>query len=74
MARFLLNVKSLGYKERPDYQALRDILAEGRPKAGRDGPLDLSRPREEEERRPPPNCVSTAPPLHKHSALEETVL
>ncbi|XP_061084571.1 serine/threonine-protein kinase VRK1-like [Conger conger] len=55
VARFLLKVKSLGYKEEPDYQALRDILAEGRPKTGRtEAPLDLSRPKEVEERRPPP--------------------
>ncbi|KAJ8402699.1 hypothetical protein AAFF_G00363710 [Aldrovandia affinis] len=49
VARFLLYTKSLGYKERPDYQKLRDILAEGRSKAARrEGPLDLSRPMEEE--------------------------
>ncbi|KAJ8360106.1 hypothetical protein SKAU_G00166310 [Synaphobranchus kaupii] len=57
VARFLLYVKSLGYKERPDYQVLHDILAKGRPKtAQKEGPLDFSRPREEEERRPTPNC------------------
>ncbi|KAJ8248036.1 hypothetical protein GJAV_G00237480 [Gymnothorax javanicus] len=64
VARFLLHVRTLGYNEKPDYQALRSILEEGRPKSGRrEGPLDFSRPTEErEERRPPPNCVSKMEP------------
>ncbi|XP_016127832.1 serine/threonine-protein kinase VRK2-like isoform X2 [Sinocyclocheilus grahami] len=41
IARYLSNVKNLGYNEKPDYQALRKILSV----AGPQGPLDLSRPR-----------------------------
>lgn len=42
IARFLSSVKSLGYNEKPDYQALRMVLSVARPQ----GPLDLSRPSE----------------------------
>ncbi|KAI1894765.1 hypothetical protein AGOR_G00119110 [Albula goreensis] len=56
VAKFLLSVKSLGYKERPDYLKLRNILSEGLSKAARkEGPLDLSGPREE-ARGPTPRC------------------
>ncbi|XP_051946037.1 serine/threonine-protein kinase VRK2 isoform X2 [Xyrauchen texanus] len=41
IARFLLSVKCLGYNEKPNYQALRNVLSE----AGLQGPLDLSRPK-----------------------------
>ncbi|XP_036403276.1 serine/threonine-protein kinase VRK2 isoform X2 [Megalops cyprinoides] len=52
VARFLLCVKSLGYKERPDYQMLRDQLTErGTKTVRKEGPLDLSRPRREEDAR-----------------------
>ncbi|XP_056465254.1 serine/threonine-protein kinase VRK1-like [Gadus chalcogrammus] len=39
VARLLLNVKSLGYQQRPDYQMLRDLLG-----SGVQGRLDFSRP------------------------------
>ncbi|XP_072534245.1 serine/threonine-protein kinase VRK2 isoform X3 [Salminus brasiliensis] len=51
IARFLLSVRALGYKDRPDYQALRKVLLE----AGLWGPLDLSRPRAVETARPATN-------------------
>ncbi|KAG9337999.1 hypothetical protein JZ751_027336 [Albula glossodonta] len=48
VAKFLLCVKSLGYKERPNYLKLRNILSEGLSKtAWKEGLLDLSGPREE---------------------------
>ncbi|KAK3573302.1 hypothetical protein QTP86_022369 [Hemibagrus guttatus] len=48
LAQFLLAVRTLGYKEKPDYDALRKVLSHVRPQ----GPLDLSRPRAAESSRP----------------------
>ncbi|XP_041921438.1 serine/threonine-protein kinase VRK2 isoform X1 [Alosa sapidissima] len=46
LAQFMVNVKALGYKERPDYQALKRALSKGVPKPSRSqGLLDLPRPR-----------------------------
>ncbi|XP_029608645.1 serine/threonine-protein kinase VRK2 isoform X2 [Salmo trutta] len=46
LASFLLSVKALEYKDRPDYQRLRELLSEGGPRAsGGQGRLDLSVPR-----------------------------
>ncbi|KAK6293607.1 hypothetical protein J4Q44_G00359330 [Coregonus suidteri] len=46
LAFFLLSVKALEYKERPDYKRLRELLSEGapRPRGGQER-LDLSGPR-----------------------------
>uniref|UniRef100_W5KAR7 non-specific serine/threonine protein kinase n=1 Tax=Astyanax mexicanus TaxID=7994 RepID=W5KAR7_ASTMX len=54
VARFFLGVRDLGYKDRPDYQALRKVLIGSGPW----GPLDLSRPRAVETARPATNRVS----------------
>ncbi|XP_049337382.1 serine/threonine-protein kinase VRK2 isoform X2 [Astyanax mexicanus] len=51
VARFFLGVRDLGYKDRPDYQALRKVLIGSGPW----GPLDLSRPRAVETARPATN-------------------
>ncbi|XP_026992153.2 serine/threonine-protein kinase VRK2 isoform X1 [Tachysurus fulvidraco] len=48
VAQFLLAVRTIGYKEKPDYDALRKVLSHDRPR----GPLDLSRPRAAESSRP----------------------
>ncbi|KAG7333997.1 hypothetical protein KOW79_002404 [Hemibagrus wyckioides] len=48
VSQFLLAVRTLGYKEKPDYDALRKVLSHVRPR----GPLDLSRPRAAESSRP----------------------
>lgn len=54
IAQFLLAVRTLGYKEKPDYDALRKVLSHVRPR----GPLDLSRPRAAEPSRSAANRVS----------------
>ncbi|XP_046729486.1 serine/threonine-protein kinase VRK2 isoform X2 [Silurus meridionalis] len=51
VAQYLLAVKMLGYKEKPDYDALRKVLSNVRPR----GPLDLSRPTAAESSRPAAN-------------------
>ncbi|XP_053477394.1 serine/threonine-protein kinase VRK2 [Ictalurus furcatus] len=51
VAQFLLDVRTLGYKEKPDYDALRKVLSHVRLR----GPLDLSRPRAAESSRPAAN-------------------
>lgn len=40
VAQFLHIVRTLDYKEKPDYDALRKVLSDARPR----GPLDLSGP------------------------------
>ncbi|XP_062851653.1 serine/threonine-protein kinase VRK2 [Trichomycterus rosablanca] len=40
VAQFLLIVRTLDYKEKPDYDALKKVLSDARPR----GPLDLTRP------------------------------
>ncbi|XP_075209677.1 LOW QUALITY PROTEIN: serine/threonine-protein kinase VRK1 [Chanos chanos] len=59
IAKFLLCVKALDYKARPDYQALSGILLE----MGLMGPLDLSRPRTVEASRPDSLRVTPSPAL-----------
>ncbi|MCI4376351.1 hypothetical protein PGIGA_G00187430 [Pangasianodon gigas] len=56
VAHFLLAVRTLGYKEKPDYDALRKVLSHVRPR----GPLDLSRPRAAESSRPAANRAQPA--------------
>ncbi|KAF5910106.1 serine/threonine-protein kinase VRK1-like [Clarias magur] len=51
VAQFLLAVRTLGYKEKPDYDALRKVLSHVKPR----GPVDLSRPRAAESSRPAAN-------------------
>ncbi|KAM9477347.1 serine/threonine-protein kinase VRK2 [Clarias gariepinus] len=56
LAQFLLAVKTLGYKEKPDYDALRKVLSHVKPR----GPMDLSRPRAAESSRPAANRTEPA--------------
>ncbi|XP_076829989.1 serine/threonine-protein kinase VRK2 isoform X2 [Brachyhypopomus gauderio] len=55
VAGFLHIVRALGYKDKPDYRALKNVLSGARPQ----GPLDLSRPRAAETARPATNWNSS---------------
>ncbi|RXN23427.1 serine threonine- kinase VRK1-like isoform X1 [Labeo rohita] len=57
IARYLSSVKTLGYNDKPDYQALRKILSG----AGPQGPLDLSTPRPSETARPTTQRAASQP-------------
>ncbi|XP_066535451.1 serine/threonine-protein kinase VRK2 [Hoplias malabaricus] len=65
VARFLLCVRDLEYKEKPDYQALRKVLLKDGPLA----PLDLSRPRAVETARPAMNRNPSSPRVRRPKSV-----
>ncbi|KAL2083181.1 hypothetical protein ACEWY4_020954 [Coilia grayii] len=75
LARFMLRVKTLGYKDRPDYQALKLILSEGVPNASRgQGLLDLHRARPDKGPEPSvPKPAGQAKPPARRTAKPKPV-
>ncbi|XP_063048241.1 serine/threonine-protein kinase VRK1-like isoform X2 [Engraulis encrasicolus] len=74
LGRFMVRVKSLGYMDRPDYQALKKILMDGVPQGSRgQGLLDLHRARPQKGPEPStPKPAGQAKPPARRPAKPKT--